>query len=435
MKKILWVCNVPIPRIANAMNVTAPNICGWLTGFANSLEKNHDIDLHICFPLMGIKEVKSGKVGNLSYYAFSQPKVMGILPAEDQLHTSPEMVSNIKQIIETVKPDILHIFGTEYPHSLVAAEEFNNPLKTIVNIQGLTSFYWMHFNSGIPYSDLKRFAISNIARGNLIKQSEKLKERGEFEIKTLRKVGHVIGRTDWDEACTTQVNPDVEYHFCNESLRDSFYTGKWSYEDCEKHSIFMSQAATPIKGLQFMLRSMPEILRAYPDAHLYVAGNDLTRTDSLYAKLKISSFAKYIKKLIRENDLENKVTFTGSLTEQQMKGRFLRSNVFVSPSTIENSPNSLGEAMLLGVPSVSSDVGGVKNLLRHEEEGFVYQGDAPYMLAYYIKKIFANPRLANQLGEKAQKHAQITHDRERNLATLLSIYYDIDLKNRERGKI
>ena len=148
----------------------------------------------------------------------------------------------------------------------------------------------------------------------------------------------------------------------------------------------MSQAATPIKGLHFMLRAMPEILKNYPDAHLYVAGNDLTKTDSIYGKLKISSFAKYIKRLITEYGLEEKVTFTGSLTEHQMKERFLKSNVFVSPSTIENSPNSLGEAMLLGVPCVSSDVGGVKNLMKHEEEGYVYQTDAPYMLAYYIKK-------------------------------------------------
>ena len=65
----------------------------------------------------------------------------------------------------------------------------------------------------------------------------------------------MIGRTDWDEACTKEINPKVQYHFCNESLRDSFYSGSWEYQNCEKHSIFMSQAATPIKGLHFYAQS------------------------------------------------------------------------------------------------------------------------------------------------------------------------------------
>ncbi|MFE0562563.1 glycosyltransferase family 4 protein [Priestia megaterium] len=426
MKRILWVCNVPIPRIAEDMKINAPNICGWLIGFANSLENNEDIELHICFPVIGLKKMKSGKVGNINYYAFSQPKVFGFLPVEDQLNTSPLMKEHINRIIQSVKPDILHIFGTEYPHSLVAAKAFNKPDKTVVNIQGLTSFYWMHYNSGIPYGTLKKFSLSNIARGNLLKQAKKLEKRGLFEVETLKNVGHVIGRTDWDQACTTQVNPRVKYHFCNESLRDSFYQGTWNNSSCEKHSIFMSQASTPIKGLQFMLRALPDILKEFPDTHLYIAGNDLTKTDSLYGKLKISSFALYIKELIKDNALENKITFTGPLTELQMKERFLRSNVFVSPSTIENSPNSLGEAMILGVPSISSDVGGVKDMLEHNKEGFIYQGDAPYMLAFYIKKYFRDNGMAKEFGLRAQRHAHLTHNRESNLHTLLKIYEEID---------
>ena len=425
MKKILWVCNVPIPKIANDIKVKAPNIAGWLTGFANSLEIVDEIELHICFPLLGLKEMLQGEIGNIKYYAFSQPKIFGFIPAEDALKTSFLMEKHLEEIIQLIKPDILHIFGTEYPHSLVAVKTFNNPKSTVVNIQGLTSFYWMHFNSGIPYSILRKFSISNIARGNLLKQEKKLKQRGEFEIDTLKIVGHVIGRTDWDEACTTQINPDIKYHFCNESLRESFYEGEWSFEKCEKYSIFMSQAASPIKGLQFMLRALPEIIREFPETHLYIAGNDITKTDSLYAKLKMSSFASYIKSMIKKYGLENNVTFTGSLNETQMKERFLKSNIFVSPSTIENSPNSLGEAMILGMPCISSDVGGVKDMLEHNKEGFIYQGDAPYMLAYYVKKYFADTDLARQFGTEAKKHAMVTHGRENNLKALLKIYDEI----------
>lgn len=421
-QRVLWVCNVPIPRIANDLGIKVPNICGWLVGFANSIEKIEDIELHIAFPQLGIKELITGAVGKIKYYAFSQPKLLGFLPVEDQINESPEMRIHLKNILEIVNPDILHIFGTEYPHSWVVAEEFARPEQTVINIQGLPSYYWMHFNSGIPYRELKRFSLSNLARGNMLQQAQKLKRRGMTEIKAIQKAGHVIGRTDWDEACVTEINPNIHYHFCNESLRDSFYEGEWEYSACEKYSIFMSQASTPIKGLQFMLRALPEIKRCYPDTKLYVAGNDLTKTDTLYAKLKISVFAKYIKEIIKENHLEDSVVFTGALNETQMKERFIRSNVFVSPSTIENSPNSLGEAMILGVPSISSDVGGVKNMLLHEKEGFVYQPDAPYMLAYYVKKMFADPEKAKTLGAAAKKHAEYTHSREINLKTLLKIY-------------
>ncbi|MBU3878752.1 glycosyltransferase family 4 protein [Faecalicatena sp. AGMB00832] len=423
--KILWICNVPIPLIAKHIGINTPNICGWLTGFANEINHDDSIELTISFPLLGTKEITKGKIERIAFYSFSQPKLLGFLPVEDQIHESNLMRKHIKIILESVKPDILHIFGTEYPHAKVAAELFDQPNKTVVHIQGLTSYYWMHFNSGIPYNQLKRFQLSNIARGNLIKQAEKMRKRGLFETEILTQVDHVIGRTDWDEACCTQTNPSVKYHFCNESLRDSFYYGSWTIEGCERYSIFMSQAATPIKGLHFMLRALPEIVKVYPETHLYIAGNNIVNRNSLYSKVKFSVFAAYIRDLIQKNNLENHVTFTGALNEEQMKEHFLQSNVFVSPSSIENSPNSLGEAMLLGIPCISSDVGGVKNLIEHGKEGYVYQGDAPYMLAYYVKKIFADSDTAYAMGRAAQKHARKTHDRKANLKRLLEIYKEI----------
>ena len=104
-----------------------------------------------------------------------------------------------------------------------------------------------------------------------------------------------------------------------------------------------------------------------------------------------------------------------------MKRAFLDANVFVLPSTIENSPNSLGEAMLLGVPCVASHVGGVANMLG-PEEGFLYQSTAPYMLAYYIQKVFAMEDATGELGQKAHSHAAVTHDPQTNLLDLLAIY-------------
>lgn len=423
--KVLWVCNIPIPRIAVDMGIKVPNICGWLTGYANSIDKMDDIELSICFPLMSIKEVIRGKIGRIKYYAFAQPKLLGMLPVEDQLHTSKQMVKHLDEIIKTVSPDILHVFGTEYPHSLLAIKLFNKPNRSVIHIQGLTSFYYMHFNLGIPNKELKKFTFSNLVRGNFIQQAQKLKKRGEFEIKSIESVEHVMGRTDWDKACALQINNSLRYHFCNESLRDVFYEGDWDYNNCEKYSIFMSQSSTPIKGLHFMIIALPEILKIYPNTHLYIAGNNILEANTFYKKLKFSNYAKYIKKLIDKYHIKNNITFLGKLDEWHMKERLLMSHVFVSASTIENSPNSLGEAMLLGVPCVSSDVGGVKNMLIHEKEGYIYQADAPYMLAYYVKKIFSDSSLAYRLGRQAKSHAQRTHNREHNLMNLIAIYKEM----------
>lgn len=78
--------------------------------------------------------------------------------------------------------------------------------------------------------------------------------------------------------------------------------------------------------------------------------------------------------------------------------------------------------MLLGVPCVAADVGGVTTMMTHEKEGYVYQSTAPYMLAHYICKVFAMEEAACDLGQAAKLHASATHDPEKNLQDLLNIY-------------
>ena len=271
-----------------------------------------------------------------------------------------------------------------------------------------------------------------LKQDNLKQQQRKFAKRGTFEIEALGKVRNIIGRTTWDKACTYQINPDVKYHFCNETLRDVFYKHTWDINQCEKHSIFLSQASYPIKGLHFMLEAMLLILKQYPNTKLYVGGPNITKTDTLKDELKMSSYGKYIKDLIERYKLYKNVIFTGILYEKEMCERYYKSHVFVSPSSIENSPNSLGEAMILGVPCIASDVGGVADLLRHKEEGFVYQVDAPYMLAHYVCEIFKSKELALKFSKKAREHALGTHDRKLNTTTLIAIYRDI--KGEQKGE-
>ena len=299
-------------------------------------------------------------------------------------------------------------------------------IETIISIQGLVSIYAKHIYANLPFNAIYGFTLRNLLRKDSVYLHKKtFVLRGKNEIKSLQKTKHIIGRTTWDKACSSQINPEAKYHFCNETLREEFYKHQWEVNNCEKHSIFLSQGQYPIKGLHYMLEAMPLILKKFPNAKVYISGKDITKSDTFKDKLLMTYYGKYIKKMIIRMDLERNIVFTGPLDEEKMCHRYLKSHVFVCPSSIENSPNSLGEAMVLGVPCVASDVGGVSDMLKHKEEGFVYQTDAPYMLAHYVCEIFENEDLAMKFSKNARIHALKTHDPLTNTAQLIKIYKNI----------
>ncbi|MDC3423476.1 glycosyltransferase [Aquibacillus sp. 3ASR75-11] len=417
--KVLWLTNNPPPEACQLMNKNASPFGGWLINTSKILSNKKDFELSIVFPSLNVKNVSKFDGEKITYFAFPILKMTDTVLIKDNIY--------LKSILKKVKPDLVHIFGTEFPHTLAMVNACKEcGIKSVINIQGLVSVIAKHYLAHLPASVQKRFTFRDFIRqSNIIQQQKKFEKRGIFETEAIQKADHIIGRTTWDKVCTTQINPKASYHFCNETLREVFYKNEWSLDNCEKHSIFLSQAAYPIKGLHFMLEALPLIIKEYPDTKLYIAGPNFISATTLKGKLKYSSYALYIKKLIEKYHLRNHVFFTGLLDEKDMCSRFLKSHTFVSPSIIENESNSLSEAKILGVPSVASYVGGVTDRIMHNFDGFLYQHDAPYMMAFYIKQIFADQQLTKSISYNARNKALEVHDKETNFNTLLNIYKEI----------
>ena len=171
-----------------------------------------------------------------------------------------------------------------------------------------------------------------------------------------------------------------------------------------------------------MLEAMPLILRKFPEAKLYTTGKKPALPATLKEKCMEMAYPSYIARLIKEYNLEEHVEFTGFLGEEKMCGQYLRANVAVSSSSIENSSNSIGEAMLLGMPIVASDVGGTNCFIEHKKNGFLYPADAPYLLAHYICDIFDHPEKATFMGKSARAFALLSFDRDTNSKRYMEIY-------------
>ena len=409
--KILWLTSI-CPQFA--CNITGMNKVvtgGWLDQ-SGEMIINHNHKLVIVCPCPGTEQHFSNN--NLEVYTFNGTSMRKY---------NRELSDKFSSILRIVEPDVIHIHGTEFPHSLSmleAARLCSMGDLCVVSIQGLVSIYANHYFSGLSASVVYSYTFRDMIQGNIYSDYLDFVRRGVFERRTIESTNHIIGRTNWDKAIALQYNPDSNYHHNNETLRKAFYYGSWSYDTCEKHSIFVSQSSYPIKGFHIALEAFTLVLQKYPDSILYVTGTSPFDVP-IY---RIDSYKLYLKKLLKKYGIVDRVVFTGMLDEASMKERFLKSNVFVMCSSIENSPNSLGEAMLLGVPVVASDVGGVSSMITHDSDGFVYPYDEPYMLAYYICETFRNESNSDRvINEK--KHARLTHDAENNYDCLIKIYEDI----------
>ena len=410
--KLLMLCNMK-PAVVQEKLTGRKQGGLWVDHVLSALRKQENLTIHVLCPGEG-EGATLDEGCSFSLFNLGQAHVY-----------QPGLEAQFGRTLREFAPDVIHIWGTEYGHTLAmvnAAEKCGCLERVVIHIQGLCSVYAGHYAEGVPHSVQTGYTFRDfLRRDNIRSQQEKFVLRGEMEVKALQKVRHVIGRTDWDEACTYQINPHARYHFGNETLREQFFEGAWDYASCRKHRIFASSCAYPVKGFHYLLQAFAEVVKDYPDATLAVTGKSYLSVDPK----RRGSYQKYLAELTKQLGLEDKIEFLGGLSAEGMKENYLSANVFVLPSTIENSPNSLGEAMLLGVPCVSGDVGGVTTMMTHNREGFVYQSTAPYMLAHYICKIFAMEEAAADLGRAAAAHARLTHDPERNLRDLLEIYREV----------
>ncbi|MCR5279285.1 MAG: glycosyltransferase family 4 protein [Lachnospiraceae bacterium] len=415
--RILWLCNIILPAVAVKMGLKPSDKEGWVLGAASAFSGEGDYQLGIAFPVPSEQEDFRLSENGTEYFGFF----------EDTAH--PEIYDEgledrLRVIVKEFKPDIVHIFGTEYPHTLAMTRVFkDDPGRILIGLQGVMDIYKDHYFDGLPEYVINRVTFRDFVRRDSLKtQQKKYALRAENEVKSIKAAVNITGRTAFDRNASEAINPDIKYHFMNETLRKNFYDLPTEPVVKEPYSIFISQGNYPIKGAHYMLSALRLLKAEFPSARLYIAGDNITRHETLKDKIKISSYGKYLLELMDRNDLWDCVVFTGSLNAEKYRERLLRSSIFVCPSSIENSPNSLGEAMLLKVPCVSARVGGIPSIFDDGRDGILYEPGDVNGLKEGVARMWRNPDMASEFAEHAREHALITHDAAGNIARLKEIY-------------
>lgn len=393
--------------------------CGWVSSLLDNLKLHENLEIAVAFFSDKVKKLTIHEEGNhmqfvIPSYLNTIEKVLRNLTFKDYLFIEREPF--LMSVLKKFDPDIIHVFGTENPFGLITLKT-NTPV--IIHIQGIINPY---LNKWFPagYNNIYMLRHSSLIKA--IKFSGywadyiKYKKITKREIEIFNITKFFSGRTDWDRRIVGLLSKSSKYYHCDEILRPAFYKNHWRIHE-ERDFIRLISIINPntYKGIETILGTA-KLLKAYSNYQISwtVAGitHDHPLVKIFTRKTKIFAGSVNVK-------------FIGPIQEAPLVKEMLNSDIFIHPSHIDNSPNSLCEAMMLGMPIISSNVGGIQSLITDKIEGILVQDGESFGLAGAIIELVKNPAKRINYGKAARHRAIERHDPIKIVDRQLAIYKDI----------
>lgn len=201
-------------------------------------------------------------------------------------------------------------------------------------------------------------------------------------------------------------------------MRNEFYNYEWNYKNKNKKVVYSTIGSVNYKGLETIAECGLKLNKSNGiDVDLRIGG--ILSQDEVF-KIVSKKYGKDIKNFIKP---------LGSIPASVVVKEMLSSDVFVHPSHIDNSPNSVCEAMMLGIPVVSTDVGGIPSLIENGVDGLLVPSGNANLMTEAILRIMNDQVLANKLSKNARKRALERHDKAKIVNDLFSIYKSLISSN------
>ena len=408
--KVLWFEISTPSRYLNTGHVTA----GWQDALENIVATSNDIELYIAFESHVPADVKIVEgvtyIPMITQYSFWEQKV--------GQHTwtinERKVIEQGRKVIEQYKPDVIQVFGNEWPFGLLAQY---TDIPLVVHIQGSiipydNALYPPKYNG---YTMVKAAGLNLRKDWHRFTGFNKNKSRLEMERRIWKTVHHFMGRTCWDKALVNMLNKGATYHHVEEALRPQFlHSDKiWKLPETNQKLRLLSTGCSSFwKGIDVMLKTAHVLKEAGIDFEWNVAGG---MSDELKEIVESKEHLKYA---------ENNIHFLGFRSPSELIDEMIHSTMYVHTAYIENSPNSICEAQIIGMPIISTMVGGIATLVRNGEDGDLLPANDPWQIANAIVELSKDRERMKYYSEHSRQHALERHNPDNILKQLLGCYKD-----------
>ncbi len=410
--KILWFTNIPMPAVNAHFDKDPQGTGGWMGALLEVLQDEPELEIGVVTACPQFPETRFRHRG-VEYFIVHQ-KWARIRRQFFPVDNNPVYVKKCAAVADIFKPDIVHIHGTErFYGEMLCRGLLHCPV--VFSLQGLMNTYseWYRFFGKISVLRIITDNLFTTLKGHgFLLEYLGAQKQAERERRYLQQGKFFFGRTAWDRATVRYFNDQAQYYCVNRVLRSKFRQKKWQLDACTRHRIIFTNARQPRKGTELLLAAARRLLLRYPDLKLVLIGSLGT--------------GRYRKQLEREiSTLQGDVELPGPQNAQVIADELCKAHLFVSASYVDNSPNSVAEAQLVGTPVIASYTGGVPSLVQDGQTGLLFPtGDVP-LLVDSIVRIFEDDGLARSLSQKACVTAGVRHDPGAIVRAQVSAYQDI----------
>ena len=400
-------------------NLTSHNGGGWIMSFLRKIQEYSEFRIAAAYEGTGTWGGRSEK--GITLYPMNPFSSWG---NRLKRKLTPSMEENLflpfmQKAVSDFSPDVIHVFGSENPFGLICKY---TEIPCIIHIQGfLPSYYNAKYPPGVSKTDFILKMLCNPLKWyRFLWMDSIFAHRAQREIGIIRQCSAFLGRTEWDKTIVDLFHPGARYFYCSEILRNVFYEARGTWRPhIRTRRILVSTLSTPLyKGHDLVLKTA-KLLK------------DFTHLEFEWKIFGGGDFAFWSGKLKITPENVN-VLSCGTVSAETLKDELLNADLYIHPSYIDNSPNSICEAQLLGVPVIAVDAGGVSSLVENGKNGLLVPANDPMVLAEKIKVLLLNPEWASELGRNAAAEATERHAPDKIMQSALDTYREL-LKN-EPGK-
>lgn len=409
--KILWLTETPSKYKPEEFGY---NGRGWIASLQSLLENCTEIDqLGIVFPHSTDTERLTDNKS--TYYPIKKVMpgnfISWIISNWKNKIEHQEEIDPLKAILEDFQPDVIHIFGTESWLCHVV-EMTDKPC--VVHLQGLLlPCLNAYIPIGISKYDLMKYNWIEFIKGKSLWHNKRVyAKKSEREYQFFKEISFFMGRTIWDKSISGFLSSKSTYFHVDEVLRDKFYLAfPWRYNKKSRVLITSTLSDTLYKGLDLVIKTATLLVKEQFEFEWRIIG---VKNDSKSALL--------LKKIFHSEYSSLNINLLGIRNTDEIIDLLSETSLYIHTSYIDNSPNSLCEAQLMGVPVIATNVGGVSSLIEDGKDGFLVPANDPYFLASRIVQLSNDQVLMKNISVCTREKAQKRHSQENILNQLLNTY-------------